>query len=230
MRFRRRGADERDEAVEAGAPAGDPGTPGDQGHTGDTGATTADGLRPAGGPYDIADAPDVAERGNVVDLGSLLVPLADGEDLRLQVDEETGEVMAVLVLTEEGMLELRAFAASRGGDLWADVRRDIAADTTQHGGTATERPGPLGPELYCEVQVQLEDGTGGIQPSRILGANGPRWFLRGALLGKPAMEPETAGAWEDLFRRIVVRRGDEALPPGEPLPLRLPPEARRIEG
>jgi hypothetical protein len=189
-----------------------------------------DGAAPPTGPRDIAEVPGFAEQENVIDLGSLLVPLHDGLDLRLQVDEESGEVMAALLLSDDGMLELRAFAAARNGDLWADVRHDIAAETTQHGGTASERSGPLGDELYCEVQVQLEDGTGGIQPSRIIGANGPRWFLRGALLGKPAMEPETAGEWEELFTRIVVRRGQEALPPGEPLPLQLPPEAQRIDG
>jgi hypothetical protein len=181
------------------------------------------------GPRDIAEAADLAAAENVVDLGSLLVPLRDGMDLRLQVDEENGQVMAALVVGEEGLLELRAFAAPRNGDLWGEVRREIAAETAQHGGTASERSGPLGPELYCEVQVQVEDGSTGVQPSRIFGFNGPRWFLRGALLGRPAMEADQAGPWEELFTQIVVRRGDVAMPPGDALPLTLPPEARRLE-
>lgn len=185
------------------------------------------------GPLDIADAahlltPDGPTAG-VVDLGSLVVQLREGLDLRLQVDENTGVVLAALVVGEDGMLELRAFSASRNEGLWDDVRREIAADTAQRGGTASDREGPLGAELYCEVPIQMEDGTTGVQPSRILGWNGPRWFLRGALLGRPAMEPDTAGPWEDLFASVAVRRGEAAMPPGEPLPIQLPPDAQRIE-
>jgi len=184
------------------------------------------------GPWDIADAQHlVTGEGpaeGVVDLGSLVVPMREGFDLRLQVDENSGEVLAALVVGEDGMLELRAFAAARNDDLWEEVRRDIAAETAQRGGTADDRTGPLGQELYCEVPVQMEDGTAGIQPSRILGCNGPRWFLRGALLGRPAMEPATAGPWEEMFASIAVRRGEGAMPPGEALPIQLPPDAQRV--
>lgn len=181
------------------------------------------------GPRDISEDPHFGDSDGVIDLGSLLIPVHEGLDLRLQVDETSGQVLAALVLSEEGMLELRAFAASRNGDLWADVRREIAADTSQRGGTASERDGALGPELYCEVQVQMDDGSTGVQPSRILGWNGPRWFLRGALLGAPAMQPEKAGPWEELFASIVVRRGDAAMPPGDALPLVLPPGAVQLD-
>jgi len=190
--------------------------------------------QPAGhGPWDVAEAPHLITSDGpapgVVDLGSLVVPLREGLDLRLQVDENTGEVLAALIVGEDGMLELRAFSAARNEDLWAEVRREIAAETAQRGGTADERSGALGQELYCEVPVQMEDGTTGIQPSRIIGWNGPRWFLRGALLGRPAMEPATAGAWEEIFTAVAVRRGDTAMPPGEALPIQLPPEAQRVE-
>jgi hypothetical protein len=192
-----------------------------------------DQAAPARGPWDVSEANHMFTRegpaAGVVDLGSLLVQLREGLDLRLQVDEASGAVLAALVVGEDGMLELRAFAAARNEDLWTDVRREIAADTAQRGGTATEREGAFGPELYCEVQVQLEDGSIGVQPSRIIGWNGPRWFLRGALLGRPAMEPDAAGPWEDVFAAVAVRRGDVARPPGEALPIQLPPEALRVE-
>ena len=164
--------------------------------------------QPAGrGPWDVAEAPHLitadGPAAGVVDLGSLVVPLREGLDLRLQVDENTGEVLAALVVGEDGMLELRAFSAARNEDLWAEVRREIAAETAQRGGTADERSGALGQELYCEVPVQMEDGSTGIQPSRIIGCNGPRWFLRGALLGRPAMEPDAAGPWEEIFTAVA---------------------------
>lgn len=183
----------------------------------------------AAGPRD-ADDVDPDELGPHIDLGSLLMPpLTEGTDLRLQVDEESGQVLAVLLVGQDGMLEVRAFAASRNSDLWADVRRDIAADTAQRGGTADESEGPFGPELHCQLPVQLEDGTGAVQPSRVIGWNGPRWFLRAALLGRPATEPDAAAAWEDTIRGIVVRRGREAIAPGQALPLHVPPDARRVD-
>jgi len=177
---------------------------------------------------DVADV-DADEVAEYVDLGSLLIPPRPDTELRLQVDEASGQVLAVLLLDAEGMLELRAFAGERNGDLWSDVRREIAADTAQRGGTATEQDGPLGPELYCQIPVELEDGTNGVQPSRVIGLNGPRWFLRAALLGRPAIEHDAAEPWIETIRQVVVRRGTAPLPPGDALPLQLPPDAQRIE-
>ena len=181
---------------------------------------------PGRGPYDH----DAVETGDdYVDLGSLLVRPFEGTELRMQVDEESETVLAVLLMSETGALELRAFAAPREGDLWADVRREIGADTARRGGTTDERQGPFGPELYCELPVTLEDGTAATQPSRVIGHNGPRWFLRATLLGEPAIEPEKAEVWEEAIAAVVVRRGTDAMPPGEALPLELPADARRID-
>ncbi|MCW2753617.1 MAG: hypothetical protein JWQ32_1028 [Marmoricola sp.] len=176
------------------------------------------------GPVDIEDLdPDAV----FIDLGSMLVRQPPPElDLRLQVDEESGEVMTVLLVGEDGVLEMRAFSAARGGDLWADARREIAADTTRRGGTSREQEGPFGTELYCEVPVTAPDGSGAIQPSRVIGCTGPRWFVRATLAGLPAQDPDAAVRFEDALRGLAVRRGNEAMPPGKPLPLHLPPEAR----
>ncbi|MFL6061687.1 MAG: DUF3710 domain-containing protein [Marmoricola sp.] len=179
----------------------------------------------ASGPVDFEDLdPDAV----FIDLGSLLVQPPDGLELRLQVEEETGEVLAVLVVGDEGLVEMRAFAAARGGEMWEDVRREIAADSTQRGGTATEQEGPFGTELYCEVPVTGPDGESLIQPSRIVGWTGSRWFLRATIAGRPAQDPEYARPFEDTIRTLAVRRGAGAMAPGEPLPLHLPPEARQV--
>jgi hypothetical protein len=162
------------------------------------------------------------------DLGSLRVAPREGTDLRLQVDEGTGEVQSVMLAAEEGALELRAFAAPRGGDLWDEVRPQIAADVAQHGGTASERPGRWGPELVCQMQVVLPDGSQALQPSRIIGVNGSRWLLRATLLGQPALEPDAAQDWEDALATVVVHRGSHAMPVGDALPLTLPADAQRL--
>ncbi|HWM73828.1 MAG TPA: DUF3710 domain-containing protein [Nocardioides sp.] len=214
MKFRRRSAaaDEADEATLA-----DETTEQDDEESGE---------EAAGGPFDVDDLPedDVTR----VDLGSLLIEPEQGRELRLQVDEASGAVQSVLLAGQDGAIELRAFAAPRHGDLWSEVRPQIAADMAQKGGTATEREGPFGPELVCQMQVKRKEGGTATQPSRIIGINGPRWLLRATFFGKPALEPDAAGAWEDTVTRVAVRRGDHAMRVGEPLPVTLPDEARRV--
>ncbi len=175
------------------------------------------------GPIDVDDLdPDLT----YIDLGSLLVTPVTGLELRLQVDEESGTVLALMMLGEDGVVEMRAFAASRGGDLWTEARAEIAADTAERGGTVREQEGPFGTELYCEVPVAGADGASFVQPSRVIGWTGPRWFLRATIAGRPAQDPDQAGPYEEAVRTAAVRRGAEAMAPGTALPLRLPPEAR----
>lgn len=188
-------------------------------------------VQPALRPFD-ADDIDLDEDPAFaahVDLGGLLVaPPPEGVELRLQVDEATEVVQSVVLAGPDGALELRPFAARRGGDLWSEVRPQIAAETARHGGTATPREGPFGTELACSVPVTTDDGQAAHQPSRVIGINGSRWFLRATLLGRPAVEPDSAGPWEEAIRSAVVRRGSDAMPPGEALPLTLPPNAERM--
>ncbi|MDN4163083.1 DUF3710 domain-containing protein [Nocardioides abyssi] len=193
------------------------------GSTDETG--NAEGTAPVG-PYDVSELPP--GDGERVDLGSLLIGAVPGRELRLQVDERSGEVQAVLLTGEDGALELRAFAAPRNGDLWSELRPRIVAEMTQRGGTATEREGRFGTELACELPVTRTDGQAATQPSRIIGIQGDRWLLRATLLGRPAMDPESAREWEDVITTIAVRRGAGAVPPGEPLPVTMPESARRL--
>src|SRR5262245_40463869 len=76
---------------------------------------------PTAGPYDVSeiDLDDGVER---VDLGGLVVAPSPGRELRLQVDEASGSVQAVLIAGPEGAVELRPFAAPRNGDLWSEIR------------------------------------------------------------------------------------------------------------
>ncbi len=214
MKFRRK-ANASDEFAEVGEQAEAPDT-----------APEADDPR-GDGPYDVEDLPeDDVER---VDLGSLLIHPEPGRELRLQVDESTGEVQAVVLAGEDGAVELRAFAAPRHGDLWSDVRPQIAEDMVRQGGEVTEREGRFGPELVCRMTVDRGDGTTATQPSRIIGVNGSRWLLRATLLGRPAMDVEGSADWEDTITRIAVRRGTGAMPVGDVLPVVLPENARRVD-
>lgn len=209
MRLRRKAADgeQVDDAAEVGA-------------TGAGDAAVADAFP---GPFDEDEPDDGLTR---LDLGSLLVAPIPDLDLRVQVDEKSGNVRAVLLAGEQGAVELRAFAAPRNGDLWSEIRPQIAADASRRGGTATEREGRFGTELVCEVRMTRPDGQTGTQTSRVIGINGPRWLLRATFLGEPARAPETAESWEAAIAQVVVRRGHHAMPVGEQLPLNLPDGAR----
>ncbi|MEZ5092479.1 DUF3710 domain-containing protein [Nocardioides sp.] len=187
-------------------------------------ADAADDDPRAAGPYDVSEVDDDVER---VDLGSLLITPEDEREVRLQVDEATDAVQSVLIAGPDGAVEFRAFAAPRHGDMWSQARPQIQADAAQRGGTATEREGRFGIELMLQQQVQMPDGSPGVQPSRVVGINGPRWFLRATFLGKPAVDPDDATAWDDTLAAVVVNRGGDAMPPGDPLPLTLPASARR---
>jgi Protein of unknown function (DUF3710) len=214
---RRRSSDEPDDALDAA----------DLDETDESADDGPDAVpEPPEGPWDSDDTPeDGYER---VDLGSLRIAPLEGTELQLQVDEQTGEVQAAMLASADGALELRAFAAPRHGDLWSEVRPQIAADVAQHGGTATELDGRWGVELMCQMQVVAPDGSRVIQPSRIIGVNGARWLLRATFLGVPAVEPENAQAWEDALAAVVVHRGSHAMPAGDALPLTLPQDAQRL--
>jgi Protein of unknown function (DUF3710) len=175
------------------------------------------------GPWDVADIEIGEDDPNLVDLGGMLVRGRPGLEMRLQVDEQQQDVVAVMLVSEEGAVELRAFAAPRNESIWDDVRREIGAEATRRGGTATEQQGEFGPELRLAVPAQTPDGQQGTQLSRIVGVSAPRWLLRGTFLGKAAQEPDPDGLLESAFRDVVVRRGEGPMAPRSPIPLRMPP-------
>lgn len=178
-------------------------------------------------PRDYAEiAGDEVER---VDLGGVLVTPSEGNELRLQVDETTGNVQSVMLAGEDGALEFAAFAAPRNGSLWNEIRPDIVGDLTARGAQVVEADGPWGAELHVSAQVQLPDGQVGVQETRIVGINGPRWMLRASFMGAPARDPEAAALWEARVSDIVVNRGSGAMPVGAAIEVRLPDQARRVQ-
>ena len=180
-------------------------------------------MQDTGGPWDISDDYPETER---IDCGSLLIPVREGFDVQINVAEEQGAWVAV-VHGESGM-QLQAFAAPRSGGLWDEVRHEIAANIAESGGSCQESDGPAGTELHAQVPVGDESGQPGqLQPVRVLGFDGPRWFLRGVISGPAATDPSVGAPFDDLFADVVVVRGDYPAPPREQLEIRLPEEARQ---
>jgi hypothetical protein len=177
------------------------------------------------GPWDADEREVDPETEGAVDLGGLIIIGRPGLELRLQTDQSTGAVGAAMLVSEDGAVELRVFAASRSGGMWDEIRREIAAEASNRGGTATEADGPYGPELRVKVPVKSPEGRQSTQTSRIVGIEGPRWLLRATYLGDAATQSDPDGLLESAVRDVVVVRGGAAMPPREPIPLRLPPGA-----
>jgi hypothetical protein len=216
----------------AAADAGPAGAPG----TGDGGASGARGgeAAPTGtdvserGPTDRSEGPfDVAEAGDTsghLDLGSLLVTGVEGMELRLEVDQDQQSVIAATAVLGDSALQVQAFAAPRTAGLWDDIRAEIAEAIVAQGGTAETAPGPHGPELRTRMPSAGPDGRTVFAPARFVGVDGPRWFLRGVLSGRAAIEDDAAEPLLGIFRSTVVVRGSDPMAPRELLPLTLPRE------
>lgn len=172
---------------------------------------------PTTGPYDIADSPDAG--GERLDLGALRLPVDSGLEIRVEVSED-GTVVGVTLLNPTGQMQLGVFAAPRKEGIWEEIRAEIKDSISTQGGTVAEQDGPFGTELAGRLPV-----PGGLTPVRFLGVDGPRWFLRAMLAGAPAVEEEQAQPFLDVFRGVVVVRGNDPLPVREPVPLQLPKEA-----
>ena len=181
----------------------------------------------AEGPFDSSEVdPSVLEAEDRIDLGALVITGMPGMELRLQVDDQTGQVQAILLVLEDSALELRAFAAPKKTGIWTEVRREIAAEASRMGGTATDTEGPFGTELVLVVPVEDPDGQIFSQTSRVVGVDGPRWLLRATVLGRAAVEPDAAAPMEEALRNVIVVRGAEPMAVRESLPLQLPPGAQ----
>jgi Protein of unknown function (DUF3710) len=182
----------------------------------------------AAGPYDVneIDLDDEPLDGSPrIDLGSMIVTGFTGAELRLQVAEGTQQILSAMLVKGTSALELGVYAAPRSGGLWAELRTEFIETTTEAGGSASLSEGPFGVELGRTVPVTTPDGEPAYQPSRMWMVEGPRWLLRGIVYGEAALPDPPDSAVAELvtaFRQVVVRRGDQAVAPGDLLPLAIP--------
>lgn len=175
-----------------------------------------EGVRESG-PWDIGERTPTEE---YVDLGS--IKLRGREGIAVQLPTDKGAVTAVLVVVEGSAVELRPFAASKSGGDWDEVRDEIVEEIKRRNGEWAEVEGPFGPELLARFPAKDEAGNPAIQPSRIVGIEGPRWVLRATFLGEAGLEVTNDGLLMDVLRDVIVVRGDEPRMLRELLPLRVP--------
>jgi len=179
----------------------------------------------ADGPFDSEEVELADDQVTRIDLGSLIVTPWEGLGLQLQVNEVTRQVQAVTGVWKNSGLEVTLFAAPASGGLAEELREDTVEEAEQAGGNATLAHGPFGSEVR---RVLPQEGPGGEQMfhvSRVWFAEGPRWLLRATLLGEAALgdaDAPVVAPFVELFRNLVVRRGDKPMVPGELIPMKLP--------
>ena len=205
--FGKRDKDPIDESV----PSSDPAEPGETGEV----DTAPDLVVRTEGPWDEADDVPQAER---VDLGALLVPQSRSYRIQVQADQSSGVITQVSLVSEGSAVQLQPYAAPRTGGMWDEIRGQISAQINKSGGLVEQATGPFGIELRAQMK-----GTDGVpQPARFCGVDGPRWFLRLVFLGQAARDASAAQEMEAAVRNVVVVRGDQAMPMGNALPMRVP--------
>lgn len=172
------------------------------------------------GPFDISEVSAVSQ---YVDFGSLRVPASESLQFRLEVEEATKRIVAITIDSGESSLQLQAFAAPKHEGLWHEIRSQIGQALVQQGAEVKEGIGTLGHEIASRQPISDDSGQiVGHKLARFVGVDGPRWFLRGVITGAALNDPIAAGEIENLFRHVVVNRGETPLPPRDLLPLTVP--------
>jgi hypothetical protein len=171
------------------------------------------------GPFDASEVDDDVER---IDLGALRIAPIEGMQLRLELDQEQQSVVSAHALVGDSGVQLQVFAAPRTIGVWSDIRTEIADSVTAQGGKAEVVDGPLGRELAATIAAPGPDGRPVQNVVRFMGVDGPRWFLRAVVSGPAATDAAKAAPLVEVVRSTIVVRDDEARPPREALPLRIP--------
>ena len=174
------------------------------------------------GPHDIEEVSE-EDLEDYVNLGALRIKMLEGMNLRIETDEATGSVIAATITRDGATLQVQAFAAPRTTGIWDDIRHDLTESVASQGGKVEVYAGVFGAEMLPRIPAVTPDGKRGERIARFVGVDGPRWFLRGVISGAAVLGDEAAAASvEEVFRDVVVDRGDDPRPPRELLPMTLP--------
>lgn len=179
----------------------------------------------ADGPFDHDEVDLDADKVERMGFGPLIVTPFEGLNIQLHGDQESGAIYAMLAMYENSGLELALFAAPTSGGLAQELREDTIEEAEQAGGSAETAEGPFGPEVRRVLPLEGPEGEQLFHVSRIWMVEGPRWLLRGTLMGPAGMtegEAPPADVFVEFFRNVVVQRDDAPRVPGELITLALP--------
>lgn len=200
-------------------------TPGDAGDD-DEDADPVDHR--AEGPFDASEVDLTDDEVMRLPLGPLTITPFDGMGIQFQGDPETQTIYSALVMYENSGLQLELFAAPTSGGLATELSEDALEEAQQAGGNAEIQDGPFGPEIKRVLPFEGPEGEQLFMVARVWLVDGPRWLLRGTLMGQAALadgEESPADLFAEFFRNVIVHRDDSPRVPGELLTLVLPEQA-----
>ncbi|MFF1919439.1 DUF3710 domain-containing protein [Streptomyces sp. NPDC058221] len=151
------------------------------------------------GPWDVSEyaAPLVG----LVDLGGVRVPAFEHMEIKAM---ETGSDTVAVTLKKGGTaIQLQAYI-TKGGESWDLFRLEMVNKLRAQGCAVNEFGGRAGLEIRASVPVEMGTGKSGIRKVKVIGCDGPGWFLRGFVSGAGA-EPESRDEWPyEIFSGTVV--------------------------
>ncbi|MER5429825.1 DUF3710 domain-containing protein [Streptomyces sp. NPDC002588] len=151
------------------------------------------------GPWDVSETPMPADTERT-DYGVLKVPRLPG--METQPLRSGDRITGVTLVFGGHALGLRVFRIPGGSD-WGTMRPEIIEEIRHEGGRAENGESRFGAEILAEIPV-VRNGQRVLQPTRIIGCDGPGWLLRGTLAGPTALAEAVDPRVHHLFTQTVV--------------------------
>jgi hypothetical protein len=171
--------------------------------------------RSESGPF---DSSEIELPLGYLDFGAIRLTATPDIAIKLEVEEATGRVVALTIERGASTLQVSVFAASKHEGVWAEVIQQLTDSIGAAGGAVRAVSSQLGTTLEADIV------TAGEMPRsiRFLGVDGPRWFLRGSVTGAALTDAAETAEIEQIFRSLVIHRGDAPMPPKEALEIVVP--------
>lgn len=177
--------------------------------------------RVSAGPF---DASEVIQLKPMIDFGAIQIPVREDLVLKLEVEEASSRVVALTIEHQGSALQLQAFSSPAAEGIWHEIRSTLESTIANQGGKTEVVIGPLGPELNAQIPVR----AGEFRLAKFIGVDGPKWFLRGVISGLALGDSLAMSHVIDLFRSVVVVRGNQPMPPKDLLTLTAPAGAKKM--
>ena len=184
----------------------------------DASAADAPSTPPADGPHNRSSIIDVREYytdlgyGHI-DLASLVIGVPKGRDLNVALDPNGQPEFHVV--TQVSRVIPRAFAAPKSAGQWRTMVTDMREQLEQQGADVSVVDGPWGRELVAEMPGAV---------FRAVGVDGDRWTAEVRIMATPENADQAAEEGREVFRHLMINRGDGPMPVKEQLALTIPDE------
>jgi Protein of unknown function (DUF3710) len=165
---------------------------------------------------------EVSESDGYLDLGALKLPMHEGLEITMDMDQETGRAHSIALVLGSSMAEVQIFARAKDELMWPDTRESLVTGLREQGVASEIAIGRFGSEVQCTMPTTDFAGNNIMQSVRFIGIDGDRWFMRLAVSGSATVDETEIAEFDDLISRLEVVRGDGAMSPGASLEFILP--------